>query len=64
MRRNGYFKIDGTEAHAQVIFPATFAHDMSAVDTMRRMVSAGLSGKLAWVPRVARVIPITENGTH
>lgn len=62
MRRNGYFKVDETEAHAAVIFPAVFAHDMSAVDTMRLMIAAGISGKLQYVATTARVIPITASG--
>ena len=65
MRRDGYFKIDETKVHGAVIFPARFAHDMSAIDTMIRMVAAGISGKLQYVsPTKKRVIPITENGLN
>lgn len=62
MRRDGYFKVDETEAHAAVIFPAKFQHNLSAVDTMRLIVSAGISTRLQYFATVGRMVPITENG--
>ena len=64
MTRNGYFKIDETETHAAVIFPADFARGLSAIGAVRQVLAAGIYGQLQYVAGARRTIPITESGAR